>query len=158
MFEKNIGLANIVNTSVSLDAKVNSLLLQTIFFKNSPLHDRAVIIRKNRIVAARAVLPLTQEDGNNPAKGLGTRHRAAVGISEETDAVSVVVSEETGLITVVNKGRLVRGYERESLRRTLYSLLSVKGGVGMMGKNRKTHVVAKASDDTQIMNDPNGGM
>ncbi len=157
VFEKNIGLANIVNTSVALDAKVNSLLLQTIFFKNSPLHDCAVIIRKNHIVAARAVLPLTQEDSNNPARGLGTRHRAAVGISEETDAVSVVVSEESGLITVVNKGRIVRGYEQENLRKTLYSLLSIKEFGNRKPENNMSPLTGSSSENP-FSDHKNGGL
>ena len=123
VFERNIGLAGIVNTSVILDAKVNSLLLQTIFFKNSPLHDCAVIIRNDRIVAAHAVLPLMQEDVYNPVRRLGTRHRAAVGITEETDAVALVVSEETGTISLAHKGRIIRGVTAEELSAQLVHLL-----------------------------------
>lgn len=123
VFEQNIGLAGIINTSVILDAKVNSLLLQTIFFKNSPLHDCAVIIRNDRIVAAHAVLPLMQEDVYNPVRRLGTRHRAAVGITEETDAVALVVSEETGTISIAHKGRIIRGVTSEELSAQLTHLL-----------------------------------
>ncbi len=123
VFEQNIGLAGIVNTAVSLDCKVNALLLHTIFFKNSPLHDCAVIIRKNRIAAAHAVLPLTQEGTQNPVKRLGTRHRAAVGITEETDAVALVVSEETGKISLAHKGRIVRDFTEEELKSQLNMLL-----------------------------------
>jgi len=123
VFERNIGLAGIVNTSVILDAKVNSLLLQTIFFKNSPLHDCAVIIRNDRIVAAHAVLPLMQEDLYNPVRRLGTRHRAAVGITEETDAVALAVSEETGTISIAHKGRIIRGVTSMELSAQLTHLL-----------------------------------
>lgn len=123
VFEQNIGLAGIVNTSVILDAKVNALLLQTIFFKNSPLHDCAVIIRNDRIVAAHAVLPLMQEDVYNPVRRLGTRHRAAVGITEETDAVALVVSEETGTISLAHKGRIIRGVTQAELSAQLTHLL-----------------------------------
>lgn len=123
VFEQNIGLAGIVNTSVVLDAKVNFLLLQTIFFKNSPLHDCAVIIRNDRIVAAHAVLPLMQEDEYNPVRRLGTRHRAAVGITEETDAVALAVSEETGTISIAHKGRIIRGVTSEELSAQLTHLL-----------------------------------
>lgn len=115
VFERNIGLEGIVNTSEKLDAKVNSKLLQSIFFKNSPLHDCAVIIKKNRIIAARAVLPLSQEIQDDPAGNYGTRHRAAIGITEETDSVALVVSEETGLISLACKGRLTKGYTRKAL-------------------------------------------
>ena len=123
VFERNIGLAGIVNTSVILDAKVNALLLQTIFFKNSPLHDCAVIIRNDRIVAAHAVLPLMQEDLYNPVRRLGTRHRAAVGITEETDAVALAVSEETGTISIAHKGRIIRGVNSLELSAQLSHLL-----------------------------------
>ncbi len=123
VFEQNIGLAGIVNSSVVLDAKVNSLLLQTIFFKNSPLHDCAVIIRKNRIVAAHAVLPLMQDDDIANMRRLGTRHRAAIGITEETDAIALVVSEENGKISIAHKGRIVRGFSAEELSIQLKQLL-----------------------------------
>ena len=123
IFEQNIGLAGIINNSVILDAQVNALLLETIFFKNSPLHDCAVIIRKNRIVAAHAVLPLTQEDVGNPVRRLGTRHRAAVGITEETDAVALVVSEENGAISLAHKGRILRGLRPDEVAPQLGLLL-----------------------------------
>lgn len=123
VFERNIGLEGLLKTSVRLEAKVDSLLLQTIFFKNSPLHDCSVIIRGNRIVAAKAVLPLTPEDLMNPAKNFGTRHRAAIGITEETDAVAVIVSEESGVISAAYKGRLIRGYGGEELASLLHDIL-----------------------------------
>ena len=100
-----------------------SWLLQTIFFKNSPLHDCAVIIRKNKIVAAHAVLPLMQEDDVASMRRLGTRHRAAIGITEETDAVVLVVSEENGKISIAHKGRIVRGFSAEELSIQLKQLL-----------------------------------
>lgn len=123
VFEQNIGLAGIVNSSVVLDANVNSLLLQTVFFKNSPLHDCAVIIRNNRIVAAHAVLPLMQDDDVANMRRLGTRHRAAIGITEETDAIALVVSEENGKISVAHKGRIVRGFTADELSAQLKMLL-----------------------------------
>ncbi len=130
VFERNIGLEGLLKTSVRLDAKVDAILLETIFFKNSPLHDCAVIIRGNRIIAAKAVLPLTPEDAMNPAKKLGTRHRAAIGITEETDAVAVAVSEETGVISAAYKGRLIRGYAGDELASLLADLLSQEAGSG----------------------------
>ena len=100
------------------------MLLQSIFYPNSPLHDCAVVIGKNnRIVAAHAVLPLAEEDFFVNGKRLGTRHRAAAGISQETDAVAVVVSEETGLISIAKKGRLIRGLKPEELRFQLSMIL-----------------------------------
>ena len=135
VFERNIGLEGLLKTSVRLDAKVESILLETIFFKNSPLHDCAVIIRGNRIIAAKAVLPLTPEDSMNPAKKLGTRHRAAIGITEETDAVAVTVSEETGMISAAYKGRLLRGYAGDELASLLADLLYQEAGPGQEKKS-----------------------
>ena len=123
VFKRNIGLKNIVKHSTELDCKVDSLLLQTIFFKNSPLHDCAVIIQDDRIVAAKAVLPLTPEDELNPAMKYGTRHRAALGLAEETDAVVVVVSEETGTVSIAYRGELQRGFTSDQLRKRLRELL-----------------------------------
>ncbi len=124
VFERNIGLTDTTRSAVSLDARVDSLLLQSLFYPNSPLHDCAVVIGKNnRIVAAHAVLPLAEEDYFVNGKRLGTRHRAAVGISQETDAVAVVVSEETGLISLAKKGRLIRGLNTEELRFQLRTIL-----------------------------------
>lgn len=137
VLERNIGLEGFVKTSTRLDAKANSLLLQSIFFKNSPLHDCAVIIRGNRIVAAKAVLPLTPEDSlNMPARRFGTRHRAAIGITEETDAVALVVSEETGAVSVAYKGRLVRCTTAEELTSMLNTLL-VEQQRTVMGKFKR---------------------
>ena len=124
VFERNIGLTDTTRSAVSLDARVDSLLIQSIFYPNSPLHDCAVVIGKNnRIVAAHAVLPLAEEDFFVNGKRLGTRHRAAVGISQETDAVAVVVSEETGLISLAKKGRLIRGLSSEELKFQLRTIL-----------------------------------
>lgn len=135
VFERNIGLEGLLKTSVRLDAKAETLLLETIFFKNSPLHDCAVIIRGNKIVAAKAVLPLTPEDSINPAKKLGTRHRAAIGITEETDAVAVAVSEETGMISAAYKGRLLRGYSGNELTSLLTDLLYQENSAGSEKKS-----------------------
>ena len=129
VFERNIGLTDTTRSAVSLDARVDSLLLQSLFYPNSPLHDCAVVIGKNnRIVAAHAVLPLAEEDYFVNGKRLGTRHRAAVGISQETDAVAVVVSEETGLISLAKKGRLIRGLNPEELRFQLRTILLERRG------------------------------
>ena len=124
VFERNIGLTDTTRSAVPLDARVDALLIQSIFYPNSPLHDCALVIGKNnRIVAAHAVLPLAEEDFFVNGKRLGTRHRAAVGISQETDAVAVVVSEETGLISLAKKGRLLRGLKPEELRFQLGMIL-----------------------------------
>ena len=101
VIERRIKLQMLIDDSIPLDIKVNALVLESIFYPNSPLHDGAVIIRDDRIQAARVILPLTRNEKISPR--LGTRHRAALGISDETDAVSVVVSEETGAISITCK-------------------------------------------------------
>ncbi len=102
--ERDASLAPIAETGISLDAELNSYLIEAIFYQGSPLHDGAIIVRDDRIVAASCLLPLSQ----NPAidKRLGTRHRAALGLSEELDALSIVVSEETGKISCTMSGKL----------------------------------------------------
>ena len=112
VFERRIGLAAIVGNAVHLDAKINSLLLQSIFYPKSPLHDGAVIIQDGKITAAHAILPLTQESSY---RNIGTRHRAALGITEETDAVALVVSEETGTISYAYRGKLSRDVTESKL-------------------------------------------
>lgn len=101
-----------INTGERLNAKISSSLLRTIFFKNSPLHDGAVIIRGNRIAAAGCILPLTQKEID---KSLGLRHRAAVGITENTDAVCIIVSEESGTISMAIEGEIIRHLTKEKL-------------------------------------------
>jgi uncharacterized protein (TIGR00159 family) len=101
-----------INTGERLNAKISSSLLRTIFFKNSPLHDGAVIIRGNRIAAAGCILPLTQKEID---KSLGLRHRAAIGITENTDAVCIIVSEESGTISMAIEGEIIRHLTNEKL-------------------------------------------
>jgi len=125
--EREIGTRAIQETGIKLDAKVIPELLASIFFPHTPLHDGGVIIRGNRIMAAGCVFPLSQKAELH--KTLGTRHRAAVGLSEETDAVVVVVSEETGTISICYRGRLSRGLDGERLKRFLSALL-LKGTRG----------------------------
>ncbi len=117
VIERNVGLRNFIDAGVSLDAKLSYDLLVTIFNPSTPLHDGAVVIQQERIAAASVFLPLTK----NPSvsRELGTRHRAAIGITEGTDAVSVVVSEETGLITFVDSGRVERNLDTTGLRNLL---------------------------------------
>lgn len=105
------------NTGDQIEAKVSVRMIESIFYKNSPLHDGAIIIRGNKIVAARCVLPVT-EDADFPAH-LGMRHRAAVGITETSDAIAVVVSEQTGEISFSKGGELVHGLTPEKLREYL---------------------------------------
>jgi diadenylate cyclase len=117
VIERNVGLRNFIDAGVSLDAKLSYDLLVTIFNPTTPLHDGAVVIQRERIAAASVFLPLTK----NPSvsRELGTRHRAAIGITEGTDAISVVVSEETGLITFIDGGRVKRNLDTTTLRNLL---------------------------------------
>ncbi|MFQ5742642.1 MAG: diadenylate cyclase CdaA [Acidobacteriota bacterium] len=125
VFQREMGLNNYIEGGIRLDAAVSYDLLMSVFNPDSPLHDGAVIIREGRIAAASCFLPLTL----NPrlSRELGSRHRAAIGISEETDAVAVVVSEETGTISVVVDGRITRKLDAATLTRELQRLLPTDG-------------------------------
>lgn len=122
VFERNSGLAERIETGVAVDGLVSSALLQNIFVKDTPLHDGAVIVRGNRIMAASCLLPLTEN--RNLSQELGTRHRAAIGLSEQSDAVIVVVSEETGTVSVARNGEIMRYLTmedvKEILRKSIY--------------------------------------
>lgn len=118
--EHNVALGEYESTGINVDATISKQLLVNIFEHNTPLHDGAVIIRNNRIVAATCYLPLTGRQDLN--KDLGTRHRAAVGISEVSDSMTVVVSEENGAISVASAGTLYTNLDSESLRKHLTSL------------------------------------
>jgi diadenylate cyclase len=120
VFERDTDLTTIVEMGTDLDAKVTKEILVSIFLPYSPIHDGAAIIRNGRIVAAGCFLPLTLS--SNLSKALGTRHRAAVGLTEETDAVVVVVSEETGEISVVMNGRIEASLDAPRLRKTISDL------------------------------------
>ncbi len=116
-FEREVGLEDYAATGVRINGEVSSEFLQSIFFPNSPLHDGAVIIRGNQILAAGCLLPLPEE--GTVRERLGTRHRAAIGLSLASDALVLVVSEETGIISVVENGRISRNLDPEALRRRL---------------------------------------
>ncbi|HPZ12693.1 MAG TPA: diadenylate cyclase CdaA [Bacillota bacterium] len=120
VLEGETGLEDIAASGVKLDSTVSAELLINVFTPNTPLHDGAVILRGNRILAAACILPLS--DRHVTGRKLGTRHRAALGLSERTDAVAVVVSEETGAISLANDGEIVRGLRPEELRDRLESL------------------------------------
>lgn len=117
VFEKNAPLQEIIKTGTVLDAQSSPELFNGLFFKNSALHDGAVVVRDSRIYAAGCILPLTQN--NTLDSELGTRHRAAIGLSEQSDAIVVVVSEETGAISVAVNGALTRGVTTGKLREIL---------------------------------------
>jgi diadenylate cyclase len=119
--EQSIQLQEAVESSLPVDCDATPEMLETIFFPNNAIHDGGVIIKGDRIAYAACIFPLTQRKDLN--KSLGTRHRAAIGLSEETDAAIVVVSEETGMISYAYKGQLVRGVTLEELRSFLTSVL-----------------------------------
>ena len=112
----------IAEGGIALDAKVSTSLLKNIFFKNAPLHDGAVLIEGDRIVAAKCILPVTQSD---VPKSYGTRHRAAIGMSEISDAIIIVVSEETGGISIAQGGELRRDIDPVRLQQTLQRYLTI---------------------------------
>lgn len=117
VLEQKTGLQQYVDTGIAIEGLVSSELLETIFFKNSALHDMAVIVRGDHIVAAGCMLPLTERDF--PDHEYGTRHRAAIGVTEQSDAISIVVSEETGIISIARNGRMVRNLDEARLRNIL---------------------------------------
>ena len=121
VFEGKTQLGEIINTGTIVDAKPSSSMINNIFFPKSPLHDGAMIIRDGRIYAAGCILPLTQRD--DISSDLGTRHRAAIGMTENSDAVVLVVSEETGVISIVTNGQITRDYNPMSANQELCRLL-----------------------------------
>ena len=122
IFERGVALNSIISTGTVINADTTAELLKNMFFNKAPLHDGAVIIRDGRIAAAGCVLPLTQR--TNLSKDLGMRHRAGIGLSEESDAVIIVVSEETGAISVAMDGMLKRHLSGEALDKLLRSELT----------------------------------
>lgn len=131
VFERGTRLGEIAATGTVCDAQVSAYLLRNMFFNKAPLHDGAVLLRDGRIHAAGCLLPLTQQDIN---RDLGTRHRAAIGLSENSDAAVVVVSEETGVISVAVDGYLTRGYNADTLRSRLTELV---GPVSQVKEGKK---------------------
>lgn len=123
VIERNVGLRNFVDAGVQLDAHISYDLLVTIFNPSTPLHDGAVVIQNERLAAASVFLPLTK----NPeiSRELGTRHRAAIGITEGSDAISIVVSEETGLVTYVEAGEVRRNVDATTLRKLLLDAMEI---------------------------------
>jgi len=120
VLEREVGLTGLVEPGVVLDAEVSADLIKTIFWPGSPLHDGAVIIRNQRIAAAGCLLPLT-DSPQFPAE-IGTRHRAGIGVTEESDAAAVIISEQTGQVSLAVRGTLHRNVDQEHLRRALEEL------------------------------------
>jgi diadenylate cyclase len=128
IIEQFTGLGDTIKTGTKLDALVSSALLENIFVVNTPLHDGATIIRNDRIVAAGCFLPLS--NNFSVSKQLGTRHRAALGISENSDALAIIVSEETGIISIAINGRLTRNYNKEKLKEIIIKVIKKKQNKG----------------------------
>jgi diadenylate cyclase len=123
VIERNVGLRNFVDAGVQLDARISYDLLVTIFNPSTPLHDGAVIVQSERIAAASVFLPLTKNPGIS--RELGTRHRAAIGITEGSDAISIVVSEETGSISYIEAGEVRRNLDTTQLRKLLLEAMQI---------------------------------
>ena len=123
VIEKRVALGEFIETGVRIDAKVTSELLKTIFQPGTALHDMAVLIRGDRIVAARVQLPLAEAGGIGGAE-LGSRHRAAIGITTGSDAICLVVSEQTGIVSLAENGKLTRNMDESTLKKHLASALS----------------------------------
>jgi diadenylate cyclase len=132
VIERNTGLQEYVDTGVVIDAAVTVDLLLTIFHKGTPLHDGAVIIRDERVLAAGSTLPMSE----NPdlERELGTRHRAGVGVTESTDALAIIISEESGVISLGQNAKLVRYLDEGSLNRLLTDLYSPASSDGRLGR------------------------
>ncbi len=139
IIERDVGLRNFIDAGVQLDSKLSYDLLVTIFNPSTPLHDGAVVIQRERIAAASVFLPLTKNPGIS--RELGTRHRAAIGVTEGSDAISVVVSEETGLITYVENGAMKRNLDTTQLRALLLGAMDIP-------------VVERHREQTKTMKEP----
>src|SRR5207253_2405152 len=128
-FEREVGLEDYAATGVRINGEISAEMLQSIFYPNSPLHDGAVIVRGNRIIAAGCLLPLPEE--GTVKERLGTRHRAALGLSLASDALVLVVSEETGNISVIEEGKISRNLDSDDLRRRIAVRVSSPHGNGI---------------------------
>ncbi len=150
VFERSTPLGEVISTGTMVDAAISQEIVGNIFYPKSPLHDGGMVIRSCRVAAAGCILPLTAN--NELSKELGTRHRAAVGMSETSDAVVVVVSEETGVISVCINGTITRGFNQMNLREKLYGEL-----ITVEENNKKgwlSRIFARKTDNTD---DDNNG-
>lgn len=155
VLERATGLESYADTGVKIDAAITSELIQNIFFRNSPLHDGAVIIRDYRLLAASCILPLTTSYMSD--RRLGLRHRAAIGITEATDAIAVVVSEEHGTISIAHNGRIIRRLDAarlETILRAFYQLdrrpsssRLTRGGRDAVGRHDEPSALSQTTSD-----------
>lgn len=144
VIEKSTSLEDYISSGIKIDASITEELLGNIFTHNAPLHDGAVIVRQDRIIAASCMLPLTQN--RFLSSQLGMRHRAAIGITEVTDAVSLVVSEETGYISIAENGKLFRNVDIQRLRERLLEIFTVE-------VPNKKHIGSGSEEDAGGAND-----
>jgi uncharacterized protein (TIGR00159 family) len=153
VIERETGLQDLANRGVPINGQVSTQLLSNIFVPNTPLHDGAVIIRGDQIVAAKVILPLA--DISSRAEQHGTRHKAALGISEQSDAIIVVVSEETGNVSLAHSGKLITKLDRERLRYNLRTLLEPSPGLGLgrrSGRRRPLTSSGKNQEESSKIN------
>ncbi len=146
--EQSVSLHDFVESGIPIDCEATPEMVETIFFPNNAIHDGGVIIKGDRIAYAACIFPLTQRRDLHPS--LGTRHRAAIGLSEETDAIIIIVSEETGWISHAYKGQLVRGVSAEKLRDFLTSLLVSRS----KSRNILAWVRSRATDRGRVTPEP----
>jgi len=136
---RDMSLKSVTETGIHLQAQLSKQLISSVFNPRSPLHDGAMVVRNEVAIAAKCLLPLSQNPDLDPA--LGTRHRAALGLSEQTDAFVLIVSEETGMISYAENGKIIRGLTENLLRKKLDGIFSPKPGVvkkGITGWNTET--------------------
>lgn len=160
VLERNVGISGIIESGVPLSAEVTAPLLETIFYPNAPLHDGAVIVRGSRVVAGSCLLPLSDSPDLGPE--VGTRHRAAVGLTEETDAIVVVVSEQTGRISVAHYGVLRPMRDTRELESVISAILAggrLESGAAerTAGDLRSSRAAGGVADKTIIMERPREG-
>ena len=144
-FERSTKIGEYASTGTIINADINCLLIKNIFYNKAPLHDGALIIRKDKLYAAGCVLPLTEQSGLN--RNLGTRHRAAVGLSENSDAVVLVVSEETGTISLAVKGNLISGLTPVTLKEKLSEYLTPNSITEALKTKSRKHKNGKITTD-----------
>jgi len=145
VIEQQVGLGEFIDSGVKIDSKVTADLLKTIFYPGTPLHDMGVVIQGDRIIAARVQLPLAE---SSPTMGqLGSRHRAAIGVTTSSDAIVIVVSEETGIISVAMNGNLIRNISEEQVRRYLTTAVVETTPLVERIKETKETKQSKTDDD-----------
>ena len=147
--ERDIGMRFLADSGIYIGADMSKELLTTFFYPNTPLHDGGVIIRKGIIHSAGCFFPLTQD--MTMSKSLGTRHRAGVGVTEETDCVCIIVSEETGTVSLSYRGRLARGMTRDRMERHLHNLLVKGKSSGLAGNVEKIkQAISEGEEQTDV--------